>query len=91
MGLDLATFVPEKASEHNEKWFKPFSRGVANIPEVLEFHRLSGNIDYLLKVIAKNIAGYDRVDKQIINVAHLYDVSSAVSMERIKFTTALTR
>ncbi|MFT4677358.1 MAG: Lrp/AsnC family transcriptional regulator [Patiriisocius sp.] len=89
MGLDLTIFVSVKTSEHNEKWLKQFSRGVANIPEVLEFHRLSGDIDYLLKVVAKDIADFDRVYKQIIKVAPLSDVSSAIAMERIKYTTAL--
>ena len=78
-----------KTSEHNETWLKRFSEGVNDIPEVVEFYRMSGDTDYLLKIIVKDIAHYDRVYKQLVTVAPLYDVSSSFAMERIKYTTAL--
>ena len=57
------------------------------IPEVVELYRMSGEIDYLLKVVARDVADYDRIYKQLIRVAELYDVSSSFAMEQIKYTT----
>jgi Lrp/AsnC family transcriptional regulator len=62
---------------------------VIALPEVQEFHRMSGDIDYLLKVVTTDIEGYDRFYKKLIKVANLTGVSSAFSMEQIKYTTAL--
>jgi Lrp/AsnC family transcriptional regulator len=62
---------------------------VVALPEVLEFHRMSGDVDYLLKVATTDIAGYDRFYKKLIKTAQLSGVSSAFSMEQIKCTTAL--
>jgi len=89
LGLGLTTFVSVKTSQHNDKWLKQFSEGVSKIAEVIEFYRLSGDIDYLLKVVVKDVADYDRVYKKIISTAPLSDVSSSFAMERIKSTTAL--
>ncbi len=89
LGLGLTTFVSIKTSQHNDKWLKQFSAGVSKIPEVVEFYRLSGDIDYLLKVVVTDVADYDRVYKKIISAAPLSDVSSSFAMERIKCTTAL--
>jgi len=61
----------------------------AGMPEVMEFHRMSGDVDYLLRVVAADIAGYDRFYKRLIQLAQLAGVSSAFSMEQIKSTTAL--
>ena len=89
LGLSLTTFVSIKTSQHSDKWLKQFSKGVRKIPEVVEFYRLSGDIDYLLKVVVADVADYDRVYKKIISAAPLSDVSSSFAMERIKCTTAL--
>ena len=89
LGLGLTTFVSIKTSQHNDKWLKQFSNGVSKIPEVVEFYRLSGDIDYLLKVVVADVNDYDRVYKKIISAAPLSDVSSSFAMERIKSTTAL--
>jgi Lrp/AsnC family transcriptional regulator len=62
---------------------------VSAIPEVVEFYRMSGDIDYLLRVVVADIAGYDLVYKKLIRSAELFDVSSSFAMEQIKFTTAL--
>ena len=58
-------------------------------PEVVEFYRMSGDIDYLLRVVVPDIAAYDRFYKRLIEKVELYDVSSSFSMEQIKYTTAL--
>lgn len=64
-------------------------RGVRDIPEIMEFYRMSGDVDYLLKVVVPDIAGYDAVYKKLILAAELSDVSSSFAMERIKYTTVL--
>lgn len=89
LGLSLTVFVEIKTSHHSETWLEDFTDGICSIPEVVEFHRLNGTIDYLLKVVVKSIKDYDRVYKQIIAVAPLQDVSSFFSMETLKETTSL--
>jgi len=89
LGLAATVFVQIKTRHHEAGWLERFARGVAAIPEVVEFYRLSGETDYLLKIVARDIADYDRVYKQLIAVVPLDDVSSAFAMERIKSTTAL--
>lgn len=88
-GYGLTAFVSVRTSEHNDQWLKTFSKGISEISEVVEFYRLSGQYDYLLKILAKDIADYDRVYKRVIKIAPLSDVSSSFAMERIKSTTAL--
>ena len=89
VGLGVTVFVSLRTGQHDEKWLKKFAAAVATLPEVLEFHRMSGDVDYLLKVVTTDIDGYDAFYKKLIRVAQLTGVSSAFSMEQIKSTTAL--
>ena len=91
VGLPVTVFVSVRTSEHDEKWLQRFAAAVIALPEVLEFHRMSGDVDYLLlKVVTTDIGGYDRFYKKLIaSTAHLTGVSSAFSMEQIKYSTAL--
>ena len=89
VGLPVTVFVSVRTSEHDEKWLTRFADAVMSLPEVMEFHRMSGDVDYLLKVVTTDIGGYDRFYKKLIKAAHLSGVSSAFSMEQIKYTTAL--
>ncbi len=89
VGLSVTVFVFIRTSNHDDKWLATFSKGIKSMPEVAEFHRLSGNIDYILKLHVRDIADYDRVYKKLIRIAPLSDVSSSFSMEEIKWTTAL--
>jgi Lrp/AsnC family transcriptional regulator len=89
LNLGVTVFVGVKTSQHNTKWLKRFAKAVAEIDEVVEFYRMSGDTDYLLRIVAPDIAGYDAVYKRLIEAADLSDVSSSFAMERIKFTTAL--
>jgi Lrp/AsnC family transcriptional regulator len=89
LGLGLTAFVQVRTSQHTEEWFVQFSESIRQIEEVMEFHRVSGDYDYLLKVIVSDIADYDRVYKRIIKAAPLQDVTSYFSMERIKETTEI--
>jgi Lrp/AsnC family transcriptional regulator len=87
--LGVTVFVSVKTSQHNDKWLANFAAGVKALPEVVEFYRMSGDIDYLLKIVVQDIGDYDRVYKKLIAVAPLHDVSSSFAMERIKSSTAL--
>jgi Lrp/AsnC family transcriptional regulator len=85
----VTVFVAVKTAQHNTAWLERFASAVAAIPEVVEFYRMSGEIDYLLRVMVPDIAGYDAVYKRLIKSAELFDVSSSFAMEQIKFTTAV--
>jgi Lrp/AsnC family transcriptional regulator len=89
LNLGVTVFVSVKTSEHTDTWLDRFAAGIKAIPEVVEFYRMSGEIDYLMKVIVRDIADYDRVYKKLISVAPMHDVSSSFAMERIKSSTAL--
>lgn len=87
VGQGVTVFVSVRTSQHTEEWLEKFARGVAAMPEVMEFYRTSGDVDYLLKVLVADIAEYDRFYKKLIKVAPLTDVSSNFAMEQVKYTT----
>lgn len=89
VGLPVTVFVSIRAGRHDEPWLQRFAALVADLPEVQEFHRMSGEVDYLLKVVTSSIEGYDLFYKKLIGLADISSVSSAFSMEQIKHTTAL--
>jgi len=89
LGLGVTVIVAVRTADHTDGWLKTFSEGVSRIPEVVEFYRMSGDIDYLLKIVARDIADYDRIYRKLTKVAPLHDVSSSFAMQEIKSTTAL--
>ncbi len=89
LGVGVTVFVSVRAAEHTEKWLEAFTAGVRRIPEVVEFYRMAGEVDYLLKIQVADIAAYDRVYKSLIRIARLMDVSAAFAMEEMKRTTEL--
>ncbi len=89
LGVDVTVFVSIRTNRHSLEWAEEFCRALAHIPEIVEFYRMNGSVDYLLRVVVPDIAAYDAVYKRITSVAELYDVTSSFAMERIKFTTAL--
>lgn len=89
LGLGVTVMVAIRTAQHSEEWLRAFAEGVARIPEVVEFYRMSGEIDYLLKIVARDIADYDRIYRKLIKAADLHDVSSSFAMQEIKSTTAL--
>jgi len=89
VGLPVTVFVSVRTKDHDDSWLDRFAGAVMAMPEVLEFHRMSGEVDYLLKVVTTDIAGYDRFYKKLIRTAQLSGVTSAFSMEQIKCSTAL--
>lgn len=88
-GCPVTVFVAVRTSQHTHDWLESFARAVRRIPEVVEFYRMSGDLDYLLKVMVADIAHYDRVYKRLIREVTLTDVSASFAMEQIKYTTAL--
>lgn len=89
LGLDLTVFVSMRAAEHSEAWLDMLKAAIRDIPEVVEFYRMTGDVDYLLKLRVENMAAYDAAYRRLIRAIRLSDVSSAFSMEEIKCTTAL--
>ncbi|MEW5686121.1 MAG: Lrp/AsnC family transcriptional regulator [Pseudomonadota bacterium] len=89
LDLGLVVFVSVRTSRHDQEWLDAFAGAASHMPEVIEFYRLSGDTDYLLKVLVKDIAAYDAFYKRLIAAVPLSDVSSAFAMEQIKSTTAL--
>jgi Lrp/AsnC family transcriptional regulator len=89
MGLEITVFALVRTSDHSSEWLEKFSKGIDRIDEVMEFHRLNGTYDYLLKIVVASISDYDRVYRKLIAAAPLHDVTSSFSMERIKSTTEL--
>jgi Lrp/AsnC family transcriptional regulator len=89
LNLALTAFVTVRTGKHSEEWMHRFVNGARTIPEIVEIYRMSGDIDYLLKIMVPDIAGYDTVYKKLIKVADLKDVSSSFAMEVVKSTTAL--
>ena len=89
LGVGVTVFVSVRAGEHSEKWLETFAAAVRKMPEVVEFYRMTGDVDYLLKLQVANIAAYDRVYKALIKAAPITDVSAAFAMEELKRSTAL--
>lgn len=89
LNVGTTVFVTVKTSNHSEAWYKRFMHTLDQIPEVVEIYRMSGDVDYLLRIVVPDIAAYDAVYKRLIARIALSDVSSAFAMEQIKYTTAL--
>ena len=85
----VTVFVSVTTNQHNEDWLTKFTRIISAMPEVAGFYRMSGNIDYLLKVVVPDIEAYDAFYKNLVSQIDITDVSSAFAMERIKETTEL--
>jgi Lrp/AsnC family transcriptional regulator len=89
LGVGTTVFVSIRAAEHSQDWLGQLAAAVRRIPEVVEFYRMSGDVDYLLKLQVADIAAYDAVYKRLIDSVRLASVSSAFAMEEIKQTTCL--
>lgn len=87
--LDQTVFVAIKTDQHNIEWSQRFSAQMQKLPEVTEVYRMSGEIDYMLKVIVKNTRAYDEFYKRMISEISLSNITSMFAMEEIKYTTAL--
>jgi Lrp/AsnC family transcriptional regulator len=89
LNLGLTAFVAVRTTQHNEQWLRKFAAAVQSIPEIVEAYRMSGDIDYMLRVVVTDIQGYDTVYRKLIRAVELFDVSSSFAMERLKYSTAL--
>ena len=85
----VTVFVSVRTNTHSIEWLRRFSEVVVEFPEVVEFYRMSGDVDYLLRVVVPDIAAYDAFYKRLIAKIEIRDVSSSFAMEQIKYTTAL--
>ncbi|WP_317993305.1 Lrp/AsnC family transcriptional regulator [Bartonella gliris] len=89
VNASVTVFVSIRTNTHSHEWFKRFSKVVQEFREVIEFYRMSGDIDYLLRVVVPNIEAYDLFYKKLIAKIDIRDVSSSFAMEQIKYTTEL--
>lgn len=89
IGLGITVFVSVETGDHSNEWLKKFADTVSAMPEVMEFYRMAGDVDYMLRVVVADIAGYDTFYKKLIAAVPLKNVTSRFAMERIKSTTAL--
>ena len=89
MGLGITVFVSVETGDHSQEWLGRFAEMVSSMPEVMEFYRMAGDVDYMLRVVVADIAGYDTFYKKLIGTVPLKNVTSRFAMEKIKSTTAL--
>ena len=89
LGLEACFFVLIRTSEHDKTWAARFLKALRERPEVIEAHRLAGDIDYILKVQVRNARAYDRFYQSLISEVKIHNVTALLSMEEIKATSAL--
>jgi Lrp/AsnC family transcriptional regulator len=89
IGLGVTVFVSIETGDHSVEWLEHFAREVSAMPEVMEFYRMAGDVDYMLRVVVPDIQSYDLFYKRLIAVVPLRNVTSRFAMEKIKATTAL--
>jgi Lrp/AsnC family transcriptional regulator len=89
IGLGVTVFVSIETSDHSHAWLSNFAEVVGAIPEVMEFYRMAGDVDYMLRVVVSNMQDYDAFYKRLISAVPLKNVTSRFAMEKIKSTTAL--
>ena len=84
LGFGLTVFALVSTNQHSDEWFSRFEKAVNSIPEILDFYRTSGSIDYLLKVVARDVRHYDQIYKRLIREVDFADISSTFVMETFK-------
>jgi Lrp/AsnC family transcriptional regulator len=89
IGLGLSVFVSVESSDHSDAWLKRFADAVSAMPEVMEFYRMAGDVDYMLRVVIPDMQSYDVFYKKLIYAVPLKNVTSRFAMEKIKSITAL--
>lgn len=89
LGLSLTGYVMIRTDDHSDEWLARFAALIQSMEEVVEFHRMTGDVDYLLKIVAPDLESYDMLYRKFIRISGIRDVSASFSMERIKSTTVL--
>lgn len=87
--VPMTLFVSVRTTRHAVEWLEDFRKVIAGIPEIVEAWRLTGEVDYLLRIVVPDVDAYDVVYKRLINRLEFADISSAIAMEEMKFTTAI--
>lgn len=89
VNASVTVFVAIKTDQHTNEWIDHFNQAVTALPEVMEIYRMSGEVDYLLRVVVSSIEAYDRFYKKLIGRIELSNVTSSFAMQQMKYTTAL--
>lgn len=89
LGYGAVAFVMVRTNQHNTEWLERFAAAVQRIPEIVEVYRVTGEMDYLLRVVVPDIQGLDKVYHKLIDAVEMFDVSSSFAMEEIKYSTAV--
>src|ERR1700742_355922 len=89
IGLGITVFVSVESGDHSDAWLKKFADAVSAMPEVMEFYRMAGDVDYMLRGVATDMQAYDAFYKKLIAAVPLKNVTSRFAMEKIKSITAL--
>ena len=87
--MGVTVFVSIETGDHSQEWLQRFAKVVGAMPEVMEFYRMAGDVDYMLRVVVPDIAGFDAFYKKLIGSVPLTNVTSRFAMEKIKSTTSL--
>ena len=89
MGVPTTLYALIKTAHHSDDWIEIFRKAISDIPEIVEAHRLTGNYDYILKIVLPRVEHYDVIYKRIVRRVELFDVSASISMEVLKSGTAV--
>jgi Lrp/AsnC family transcriptional regulator len=89
IGLGITVFVSVETDDHSQEWLGRFADLVSGMPEVMEFYRMAGDVDYMLRVVATDMQSYDAFYKRLIGAVPLKNVTSRFAMEKVKSTTVL--
>jgi Lrp/AsnC family transcriptional regulator len=89
LNAGVTVFIAVRTNKHTVEWLEKFRKAVRDIPEIVDFYRMSGEIDYLLKAYVPDIASYDALYKKLISRIELSDVTSMFAMEELKSTTEI--
>ncbi|MRG56710.1 winged helix-turn-helix transcriptional regulator [Phyllobacterium sp. SYP-B3895] len=89
MGLPTTMFVIVRTARHSAEWLEQFRKAINDIPEIVEVHRMTGTIDYILKLVLPRVEAYDGIYRTLVERVEFFDLSASVSMEILKTTTAV--
>ena len=89
INTQVTAFVSIITNQHNDEWLRRFAEVIQELPEVVEFYRMAGKVDYLLRVVVPDIEAFDNFYKRLIAKIDIADISTAFAMEQIKYTTSL--
>ena len=89
VNANVTAFVSITTNQHTEDWLTRFSESIRDFPEVVEFYRMAGQVDFLLLVVVPSIEAYDEFYKKLVSKIDIADVTTTFAMEKIKYTTEL--